>query len=123
MPRAKTKNTIESQIAAQERLLLSGTTEAVLVADADLLVISDLITAMELTKVQILKKAVHLGLQVLSINSKPAPVVADYLPTAEPEVVLFDSPNLEVPNTYTSSTDQGGWQFRGAAQSTEDTEC
>jgi hypothetical protein len=116
MPRAKSKTNVQQVIEAQERKLVEGISETVLVSYDDLVSVATLIEHMQLTKVQILKKAVHLGLQVLSINSKPTPVVADYLPTAEPEPA-FDSPDLSVPNTYVSATDQGGWQFRGAAQS------
>lgn len=113
MPRPKSKNTEQKlweAIAEQERLLSSGVNESVRVSYADIKIIAELIAPLELTKDQILKKAIHLGLQVLSINANPPPVMADYLPTSEPESFVFEDPNLVVPNDPHS-----GWQFHGSA--------
>jgi hypothetical protein len=114
MPRAKSRTNVQHAIEAQERKLVAGITESVLVSHDDLVLLADLISSLELTKVQILKKATHLGLQVLSMNTKP---VVNAFPAEEVEP-LFDDPNLVVPGDANS-----GWQFHGsAAAPAEETE-
>lgn len=59
------ETTVHDRIRAAEKSLLSGATERVLVSDSDLETIAGLILDSGSTKAQLLKKAVHLGLQVL----------------------------------------------------------
>lgn len=60
--------TVQDRIKAAEKALLAGVTERVLVSDDDLEKIVSIIGDQGFTKAYILKRAVHLGLQVMSIN-------------------------------------------------------
>lgn len=60
---------VHERIAAAEKALLQGATERVIVSDSDLETIAGLITDTGSTKAQILKKACHLGLQVLKMGN------------------------------------------------------
>lgn len=65
--------TVHDRIKAAEKALLSGAAERVVVSEADLERIAVLIAAEGKTKGQLLKAAVRLGLDVLSINPKSDP--------------------------------------------------
>src|SRR5580704_13339732 len=79
---------VHERIAAAEKALLQGATERVTVSDSDLETIAGLITDTGSTKAQILKKAVHLGLQVLKMGS---PVEASTAVHKEPEEEYTDN--------------------------------
>ena len=61
--------TVHDRIRAAEKALLSGATARVLISETDLENVASLIVDTGSTQAQILKKAVHLGLQVLKMGS------------------------------------------------------
>jgi hypothetical protein len=60
--------TVQDRIKSAEKALLAGVTERVLVSDDDLEKVVSIIGDQGFTKAYILKRAVHLGLQVMAIN-------------------------------------------------------
>ena len=93
-PAVKT-TTVLDRIRAAEKSLLTGATARVLISETDLENVASLIYDTGSTQAQILKKAVHLGLQVLKMGS-PAEAT-----TAVHEEAYEEEPYLH--------TNIGGW--------------
>lgn len=94
---------VHERIAAAEKALLQGATERVIVSDSDLETIAGLITDTGSTKSQILKKAAHLGLQVLKMGSPAEVTTAVHEEPVGGCMADFDDPAKE--QVY-----MGGWK-------------
>lgn len=113
--------TIHDRIKAAEKELLSGISERVLVSDEDLEKVVSIIREQGLTRAHILKRAVHLGLQVMSIP------LASELKKEEPVIIPFETYKLgssvlgsaaePYPDLDTPTLIRGGGRWRdGAAE-------
>ncbi len=93
--------TVRDRIRAAEKSLLSGAKASVLISETDLENVASLIIGTGSTQAQILKKAVHLGLQVLRMGSPVEQTVAAHEEPfetvwAKPEPVPYAGFNYEL---------------------------
>jgi hypothetical protein len=94
-PAVKT-TTVLDRIRAAEKSLLTGATARVLISETDLENVASLIYDTGSTQAQILKKAVHLGLQVLKMGTPTEATTAVHEEAYEEEPYLY--------------TNIGGWK-------------